>query len=417
MLPQATSINPIPELTVRVAQAAFPKGNTFMLMRDTIGTIFADQDFAQLFPDQGQPALSPWRLALVTIMQFVEGLSDRQAAEAVRSRIDWKYALSLELTDSGFDFSVLCEFRRRLIDGSAEQILLNNLLKCFQEIGILKARGRQRTDSTHILATIRDLGRLECITETLRHALNAIATDAPTWLTTVALPEWYERYGKRIEESHLPRKPVEREEFAAIVGADGFKLIDAIYSSEAPTTLRQLPAVETLRQLWLQQFYAPEPIVRLRAQEDRPPCVQQIRSPYDIEARYGTKRTTHWTGYKVHLSESCDENAPRLITHVETTDAPVGDQLATPIIHQALENKELLPQQHLVDAGYTSVHLMVSAKQGFDVELLGQFLLITTGKPRLFKVLMLIVSKLIGKRRWCTAHRGKRASVGNLTTT
>lgn len=218
MLPQATSINPIPELTVRVAQAAFPKGNTFMLMRDTIGTIFADQDFAQLFPAQGQPALSPWRLALVTIMQFVEGLSDRQAAEAVRSRIDWKYALSLELTDPGFDFSVLCEFRRRLIDGSAEQILLNNLLKSFQEIGILKARGRQRTDSTHILATIRDLGRLECITETLRHALNAVATDAPTWLTNLALPEWYERYGKRISESHLPRKPIEREEFAARSG-------------------------------------------------------------------------------------------------------------------------------------------------------------------------------------------------------
>ena len=147
--------------------------------------------------------------------------------------------------------------------------------------------------------------------------------------------------------------------------------MEAIYSSEALTTLRQLPAVETLRRLWLQQFYAPESTVRLRAQEDRPPCVQQIRSPYDIEARYGTKRTTHWTGYKVHLSESCDEDAPRLITHVETTGAPVADQHATPVIHKALENKELLPQQHLVDAGYTSVHLMVSAQQDFEVELLG----------------------------------------------
>ncbi len=261
MLPQATSINPIPELTVRVAQAALPKGNTFMLMRDTLGTIFVEQDFAQLFPHRGQPALSPWRLALVTIMQFVEGLSDRQAAEAVRSRIDWKYTLSLELTDPGFNFSVLSEFRERLINGSAEQILLNNLLKRFTEIGVLKARGRQRTDSTHVLAAIRDLGRLECITETVRYALNAVAEEAPTWLTTFAQPEWYERYGKRIEESHLPRKPIEREEFAAMVGADGFKLIDAIYSSEAPIRLRQVPAVETLRQLWLQQFYAPESTV------------------------------------------------------------------------------------------------------------------------------------------------------------
>jgi transposase len=207
MLPQPTPITPIPELTVRVAKAAFPKGNTFIFMRNTLGTIFTDQDFADLFPDRGQPALSPWRLALVSVMQFVAGLSDRQAAEAVRSRIDWKYALSLELTDPGFDFSVLCEFRRRLIDGSAEQMLLNNLLQRFQSLGLLKARGRQRTDSTHVLATIRDLGRLECITETLRYALNAVAAEAPNWLTTLVPPEWYERYGKRIEESHLPRKP------------------------------------------------------------------------------------------------------------------------------------------------------------------------------------------------------------------
>jgi transposase len=242
--------------------------------------------------------------------------------------------------------------------------------KC-QELSLLKPRGRQRTDSTNILAAIRDLGRLECITETLRYALNAVAKVAPSWLTNLASPAWYERYSKRVEESHLPRKPMEREEFAAQVGADGFKLMEAIYSSKAPPRLRQLSEVQTLRQLWLQQFYAPESTVRLRSQEDRPPCVQQIRSPYDMEARYGTKRTTHWTGYKVHLSESCDENSPRLITHVETTNAPVGDQLATPIIHQALQNKELLPQQHLVDAGYTSVSLMVSAQQEYEVELFG----------------------------------------------
>lgn len=142
MLPQSTPVTPIPELTVRVAQAAFPKGNNFMRMRDTLGTIFTDQDFAEVFPHRGQPALSPWRLALVSIMQFVAGLSDRQAAEAVRSRIDWKYALSLELTDPGFDFSVLCEFRARLIDGSAELMLLNKLLHRCQELELLKARGR-----------------------------------------------------------------------------------------------------------------------------------------------------------------------------------------------------------------------------------------------------------------------------------
>jgi transposase len=371
MLPQDNSIPPIPALTLQVARAAFPKTSTFMLMRDTLGSLFVDEDFACLFPCRGQPALSPWRLALVTIMQFVEGLSDRQAAEAVRSRIDWKYALSLDLTDPGFDFSVLCEFRQRLMEGGAEKILLDKLLEQSQQVGLLKASGQQRTDSTHVLAAIRKVGRLECMIETLRYALNAVAEVAPVWLRALAPSDWYERYSKRIEESRLPRNPQEREALARRVGADGLLLIDSIYSQEAPALLRQLPAVETLRQLWLQQFYAPDPTVRWRSQEDRPPCAQQIRSPYDIEARYATKRTTHWTGYKVHLSETCEEDAPRLITHVETTGAPVADQWATPIVHQALKDKELLPNRHLVDAGYTSVQLIVSAQQDYGVELLG----------------------------------------------
>jgi transposase len=172
----------------------------------------------------GQPALSPWRLALVTIMQFVEGLSDRQAAEAVRSRIDWKYALSLDLTDPGFDFSVLCEFRQRLMKGRAEKILLDKLLKQSQQVGLLKAGGQQRTDSTHVLAAIRNVGRLECMIETLRYALNAVAEVAPVWLRALAPSDWYERYSKRIEESRLPRNPQEREALASKVGADGLLL-------------------------------------------------------------------------------------------------------------------------------------------------------------------------------------------------
>jgi transposase len=82
-----------------------------MTVRDELGAIFEDEDFAHLFPSRGRPAMPPWRLALLTIMQFAEGLSDRQAVDAVRARIDWKYALSLELADSGFYASVLCEFR------------------------------------------------------------------------------------------------------------------------------------------------------------------------------------------------------------------------------------------------------------------------------------------------------------------
>src|SRR5256884_2806517 len=149
------ALESVPEETARVARAAFPKGNPYLLLRDTLGTIFQDNDFAACFPLEGQPSLPPWRLALVTIMQFREHLADRQAAEAVRARIDWKYLLGLELTDPGFDFSVLSEFRDRLLAGSAGELLLDKLLERCQALGLLTARGQQRTDSTHVLAAIR----------------------------------------------------------------------------------------------------------------------------------------------------------------------------------------------------------------------------------------------------------------------
>jgi transposase len=198
-------IGPVPEETARVALAAFPKGTTYTRMRDELGIVWEDEDFAGLFPRRGQPALAPWRLVLVSVMQFAEGLSDRQAADAVRSRIDWKYALGLELEDPGFDFSVLSEFRSRLLEGGAEHTLLEKLLEECKRRGLLKARGKQRTDSTHVLAAVKAMGRLECIGETLRAALNALATVAPEWLGGWAPPEWYERYGPRVEEYRLPR--------------------------------------------------------------------------------------------------------------------------------------------------------------------------------------------------------------------
>jgi transposase len=191
-------VPPVPEETRRVARAAFPRGHVCMRMRDELGTIYHDHLFAHLFPARGQPAEAPWRLALTTVRQFAEGLSDRQAADAVRSRIDWKYALSLELTDPGFDHTVLSEFRTRLVTGQAEQLLLETLLTQVRERGLLKVRGRQRTDSTHVLAAIRVLNRRELVGETLRHALNSLAVVAPDWLRAWVPPAWFDRYGPRL---------------------------------------------------------------------------------------------------------------------------------------------------------------------------------------------------------------------------
>jgi transposase len=136
---QAQPISAIPGMTGKIARRAFRKGNVYMQMRDVLGTFFSDDQFRILYPADGQPAYAPWRLALVSVMQFAENLSDRQAADAVRSRIDWKYALSLELTDEGFDFSVLSEFRQRLLDHEAGERLLEMMLEHFKQAGLLSA--------------------------------------------------------------------------------------------------------------------------------------------------------------------------------------------------------------------------------------------------------------------------------------
>jgi transposase len=168
-------------------------GHQYLRLRDKLGTIYDDARFAALFPAQGRPAEAPWCLALVTVLQFAEGLTDRQAADAVRDRLAWKYLLGLELTDTGFAFSILSDFRARLVAGGAEGHLLDALLDCCKAAGLIRPRGAQRTDSTHVLAAVRSLNRVACVGETLRHALNTLAVVAPDWLRLQAPPAWYER--------------------------------------------------------------------------------------------------------------------------------------------------------------------------------------------------------------------------------
>jgi transposase len=364
-------INRVPHTTSQVAKAAFAKGNLYLTMRDEIGTFYTDRDFEDLFSEEGQPAVPPWRLALICVMQYIEGLSDRQAAETVRSRIDWKYALGLELTDSDFDFSVLSEFRKRLIPGGMEQQLLDLLLAQFKERGWLKERGKQRTDSTHVLAAIRILNRLEGNGETLRAALNAIATVAPDWLRSWVPPEWFERYSRAIEEYRLPKGIPARTALAEMIGNDGMQLLIAVWESQEVPYLRQIPAVEILRQTWIYQYYVENNSLRLRAATDLPPAGARMDSPYDPDARYGNKRSVTWTGYKVHLSETCGTDEVHLITNVETTMAHLSDVDQTEPIHESLAAKDLLPDEHFVDAGYVDGALLVKSIQQHKVQLIG----------------------------------------------
>jgi transposase len=364
---------PIPEQTSQVAHAAFPKGNPYIRMRDTLGPIYINPDFAALFPKLGHPAEAPAQLALITVMQFAEGLSDAQAADAVRARIDWKYALALDLTDPGFDSSVLCEFRQRLIAGTAELLLFETMLTLFREQGLLKAKGRQRTDSTHVLAAVQTLNRLECVGETLRHALNSLATAAPDWLQSWVPAPWFDRYSRRFAEYRLPTGKPARSALAEQIGTDGLELLRSIYASSAPTWLRDIPAVQGLRQVWVQQFYpsSAEQPLRWRLAADLPAAAVLIRTPYDRDARYSRKRDTEWTGYKVHLTETCDDELPNLLTDVTTTPAPTADYDVLPSIQDHLADRQVTPGEQIVDAGYVSADHLISSRTAHGIDLLG----------------------------------------------
>jgi transposase len=364
-------IGPIPAETARVARAAFPKGTVVMRLRDEFDVLYEDADFAAFYPARGQPGLAPWRLALVTLFQFLEHLSDRQAADAVRARIDWKYALGLELTDPGFHFSVLAEFRARLIADGAEHLLLDRMLERFKARGLVRARGKQRTDSTHVLAAVHDLHLLELVAETLRAALDDLAAVVPDWLRGITRPDWFERYGRRVEDYRLPKRREEREALALAVGADGFALLDALDAPDTPAVARAVPMVATLRDVWRVHYAREDDGPRWRAGAELPPVGERLQSPYDPEAHYSTKRQMEWSGYKVHVTETCDEDAAHLVTHVLTCPAMQPDMASTATIHQRLADKGLLPAEHFVDAAYVDAALLVGSRRDHDVSLEG----------------------------------------------
>ena len=373
-------IQPVPEETARVARAAFRKGNPLLSLRDELGAIFADADFADLFPKLGQPGLPPWRLALVTLLQFRENLPDRQAAEAVRARIDWKYLLGLELADPGFDHSVLCEFRSRLLAGSAEERLLDKLLEACQARGLLKARGRQRTDATHVAgvhpraepagAGRRDLARGP---ERAGHRGPGLAARR--------------RPGGLVQALRAPRRG--RPAAAGRGRARGLRPHGRRGRVRAARPARPAggargPAVGCRRSRCCggsgRATSCASRLGRLRAagacgsgrKDDPPPAAEPVESPYDPEARFRTRSGTSWTGYVVHLSETCEDDAVHLITHAMTTVATVHEaQVHRRDPPSAWLGKGLAPGEHLVDAAYVDAELLVRGREELGIDLVG----------------------------------------------
>lgn len=367
---QPTDEYGIPSDTFQVARAVFPQGNIYMWIRDEFGLLFSDSQFTPLFARRGQPAESPWRLALVTVMQFLENLTDRQAADAVRSRIDWKYTLGLCLTDRGFDFSVLSEFRTRLVEGQVEHLLFEAVLKQLRTRGLLQLQ-EQRTDSTYVLGKIRKLNQLELAGETVRHTLDVLAEVAPEWLLSWLPSDWKDRYGHPWSDYRLPRKEDERLLLTQMVGQDGYRLLEQIIGVSSPSWLRELPAIKLLWRVWVQEFYIENEQVMCRTAQNSPPTGQEICSPHEPEARYGRKRDARWIGYKVHLTETCASDTPNLITHVETTLGSVSDVAMLSTIHKNLAESSREPGNHLVDAGYVTSDTLVESWNRHGVKIVG----------------------------------------------
>ena len=385
-----------------------------VLVRGKLGEWLADEQFAGAYGVRGKPGWPPSRLALVTIFQKAENLTDRQAAEHVRVRIDWKYALGLAGGDPGFDHSVLPEFRARVAAGGLEQVVLDTLLERLAAEGLVGGGGAMRTDSTHVISAVRDLNRLELAGESVRACLEQLAVAAPQVVAQLLDDSWGERYAARVDTWRIPASATKKEELALAYGRDGHTLLKAVYAAAASSPdlafLAQLRQVEGLRVVLVQNYLTVDEqgreVIKRREAEGLPPGRSRITSPYDLDARWGVKRDTFWNGYKIHVTETCARASaagtgpadaagpadstgedpaaapPHLIVNVETTDATVPDNQMTETIHAHLAEKGLLPGEHLVDSGYPSAELLVSSRADYGITLVTPLLADTSAQAR-----------------------------------
>jgi transposase len=383
-------------------------------VRDRLGQWLADEEFAAAFGVRGRPGWPPSRLALVTVLQRAEKLTDRLAAEAVRVRLDWKYLLGLPVDDPGFDHTVLAEFRARVAEAGLEQVALDALLVKLAADGLLRAGGKQRTDSTHVIAAVAALNRLELAGEAVRAAVEALAAAHPAWLEQrICVPDWTRRYGTPMTAWRPPASQAKQDELAIAYARDGYALLEAVCDESSPAWLRELPAVDVLRRVLVQNYTRTitggKEVIKRREKEPEGdgllPGHARIASPYDTDARWGVKRDTFWLGYKLHVTETCDDEPrcgcpgdggtgrrhdedcpapafPNLITHVATTDATVTDNQMTGAIDDELAGKDLAPGRHYLDSGYLSAALVVSEAARHGIALIGPLLADTSAQAR-----------------------------------
>ena len=356
---------PMPEELAVLGPKLLGPDNPYRLIGEQLYEQYDEADYVDLYHAEGKPAISPVLLSLVTAFQYMENLPDREAAEGVRIRLDWKYALHLPLEYAGFNFSVLSEFRDRVIKHQAEARLFERLLEQLQVLGLIKRRGRQRTDSLAVLTKVRDLNRLELVVETLRLAVRAVLAVDPVWTRATVPPTWEERYGERCVAARLSKE--ERKTLESEVGQDGQWLLGRLQAETTPAVLRELPEVQTLSTVWSQQFEVIEEKVVFQAPGPYDGTTR-IQTPHDAEARYSKKGKQSWVGDKLQATETDDEGYPHLITDIAMTSSVETDAVALEGIQVRLEARGLLPGEQLSDMAYISgPNLARSQKRGIDL--------------------------------------------------
>lgn len=342
---------PMPSETGRIGRSLLAQDSACRLIGDKLFVTLNEEEFADLYPSEGQPGLSPVILAFVTVFQFIEKLPDRQAAEMMRLRLDWKYALHLPLEYEGFNFSVLSEFRDRLLQGQAEGRVFEKLVEQIRELGLINERGKQRSDSIAMLTKVRWLSRLEVAVETLRLAVVALVKADRDWSEEILPPSWEDKYGERfVMERHTEK---EWKEYEANIGNDGQWLLKRLVDGGAPAGLQELSEVKLLQTVWAQQFRG-EAGQMVFADLKRYDGRTQIVTPHDPEAQYSRKRHTEWIGGKVQVTDTDDAGYPHIITDMASTESNLTDYEALPDIQKRLEQRHCLPDEHYVDAGYMS---------------------------------------------------------------
>ena len=402
---QANWNQEIPEDIAAVGRQLLEEFSPYRLVGDEVNDFLTLDDFSALYSAVGRGALCPVVLSLITVFQYLENLPDREAALQVVMRLDWKYALHLPLTWSGFNYSSLHYFRERLLEHQAERLIFDKILEWLRALGFLKKHGRQRSDSTHILGNVEHLSRLELAWETLRKALEALQLAAPQWYSQVITAAFHETYVVRRSDWQLSQAEVAAQLQAA--GQDGCWLLEQ-WDASAPETVRQLPEVQLLRKVWGQQFEWEPDSRKVRVRQPPIKGTDVIATPHDPEARWSKKRSTEWDGYRLQITETAEEleetetpveepppaaGAPepaetvpstrprgkkkskrkeriQFITDIDVVPANADDSQATLDIERRLLAQDLKPQEHIVDKGYVSGANLAHSAQ-LSIELVG----------------------------------------------